>query len=101
MLERRGRAPLPSGLGLEAAARGAPLGDPGAWGVGGRGWRALSAVGRRGAAVGLLMRGVPSTRVRPTTPPRLPFEAGGLGPAGRPRRRAPADAALGAAYDAA
>jgi uncharacterized membrane protein YoaK (UPF0700 family) len=110
MLERRGRAPMPWVLGLEcavltgfllAALIGAPLSDPAAFGVAATGLLGLFAMGTQSATVRLLMQNVASTNVMTTNTTHLAIDAAGLWLAWQARRRAPADAALGAAYDAA
>ena len=110
MLERRGRAPLPWVLGLECAVltgflltalTGAPLSDPAAFGVAATGLLGLFAMGTQSATVRLSMRGVASTNVMTTNTTQLAIDAAELWLAWQARRRAPADAALGAAYDAA
>jgi uncharacterized membrane protein YoaK (UPF0700 family) len=110
MLERRGRAPLPWVLGLECAVltgflltalTGAPLSDPAAFGVAATGLLGLFAMGTQSATVRLLMKGVASTNVMTTNTTQLAIDAAELWLAWQARRRAPADAALGVAYDAA
>lgn len=110
MLERRGRAPLPWVLGLECMALtgfllmvliGAPLSDPGAFSVAAAGLLGLFAMGTQSATVRLLMKGVASTNVMTTNTTQIAIDAAELWLAWRARRRAPADAALAAACEAA
>jgi uncharacterized membrane protein YoaK (UPF0700 family) len=109
-LERRGRAPLPWILGLECAVlsafllvvlMGAPLSDPGAFSVAAASLLGLFAMGTQSATVRLLMRNVPSTNVMTTNTTHIAIDATELLLAWQARRRAPADAAVAAAYDAA
>src|SRR5215471_7488862 len=110
MLERRGRAPMPWVLGLEcavltgfllAALIGAPLSDPAAFGVAATGLLGLFAMGTQSATVRLLMQNVASTNVMTTNTTHIAIDATELLLAWHARRRAPADAAVAAAYDAA
>jgi uncharacterized membrane protein YoaK (UPF0700 family) len=110
MLERRGRAPLPWVLGLECMALtgfllmvliGAPLSDPGAFSVAAAGLLGLFAMGTQSATVRLLMKSVASTNVMTTNTTLIAIDAAELWLAWRARRRAPADAALAAACEAA
>ena len=110
MLERRGRAPLPWVLGLECMALtgfllvvlvGAPLSDPGAFSVAAAGLLGLFAMGTQSATVRLLMKSVDSTNVMTTNTTLIAIDAAELWLAWRARRRAPADAALAAAFEAA
>jgi uncharacterized membrane protein YoaK (UPF0700 family) len=110
MLERRGRAPLPWVLGLECMVLtafllmvliGAPLSDPGAFSVAAAGLLGLFAMGTQSATVRLLMKNVASTNVMTTNTTQIAIDAAELLIAWQARRRAPADAALAAACDAA
>jgi uncharacterized membrane protein YoaK (UPF0700 family) len=110
MLERRGRAPLPWVLGLECAVLtgflltaliGAPFSDPAAFSVTAAGLFGLFAMGTQSTTVRLLMKNVASTNVMTTNTTQLAIDAVELWLAWQARRRAPADTALAAAYDAA
>jgi uncharacterized membrane protein YoaK (UPF0700 family) len=110
MLERRGRAPLPWVLGLEClvlsgfllvALIGAPLSDPGAFSVAAAGLLGLFAMGTQSTTVRLLMKNVASTNVMTTNTTQIAVDAAELWLAWRAWRRAPGDAALAAACDAA
>ena len=110
MLERRGRAALAWLLGLECAVLtgflltaliGAPLSDPNAASVTAASLLGLFAMGTQSATVRLLMRDVASTNVMTTNTTQIAIDATELVFAWRARRRAPADAAVAAAYDAA
>jgi len=109
-LERRGRAPLPWILGLECAVltafllvvlMGAPLADAGAASVVAASLLGLFAMGTQSATVRLLMQNVASTNVMTTNTTHIAIDATELLLAWHARRRAPADAAVAAAYDAA
>jgi uncharacterized membrane protein YoaK (UPF0700 family) len=109
-LERRGRAPLPWILGLECAVlsafllvvlMGAPLSDPGAFSVAAASLLGLFAMGTQSATVRLLMQNVASTNVMTTNTTQIAIDATELLLAWQARRRAPGDAGLAAAYDAA
>jgi len=110
VLERRRRAALPWILGLECAVLtgflltmliGAPLSEPGALSVAAASLLGLFAMGMQSAAVRLLMQDVASTNVMTTNTTNLAFDAAELVLAWQARRRAPADAALVAAYEKA
>ena len=110
MLERRGRAALAWLLGLECvvltgflltALIGAPLSDPNAASVTAASLLGLFAMGTQSATVRLLMRDVASTNVMTTNTTQIGIDASELVFAWQARRRAPADAALAAAYAAA
>jgi uncharacterized membrane protein YoaK (UPF0700 family) len=110
MLEQRGRAPLPWVLGLECMVLtgfllmvliAAPLSDPGAFSVAAAGLLGLFAMGTQSATVRLLMKNVASTNVMTTNTTHIAIDAAELWLAWRARRRAPEDAALAAACDAA
>jgi uncharacterized membrane protein YoaK (UPF0700 family) len=110
MLERRGRAALAWVLGLECAALtgllltaliGAPLADPNAATVTAASLLGLFAMGTQSATVRLLMKDVASTNVMTTNTTQIGIDATELLLAWQARRRAPADAAVAAAYDAA
>jgi uncharacterized membrane protein YoaK (UPF0700 family) len=105
VLERRGRAALPWILGLECAVLtgflltiliGAPLAGASAVSV-----AAASLLGTQSAGVRLLMKDVASTNVMTTNTTQLAIDAAELVLAWQARRRAPADAALAAAYEKA
>src|SRR6516165_10192380 len=104
MFERRGRAALAlecavlTGF-LLTALIGAPLADPNAAGVTAASLLGLFAMGTQSATVRLLMRDVASTNVMTTNTTQIGIDATEL--AWKARRRAPADAALAAAYAAA
>ena len=109
-LERRGRVPLPWILGLECAVlsafllvvlMGAPLSDPGAFSVAAASLLGLFAMGSQSATVRLLMQNVASTNVMTTNTTQIAIDATELLLAWQARRRAPADAAVVAACDAA
>src|SRR5258707_9117227 len=109
-LERRGRAPLPWILGLECAALtaflvvvfiGAPLADAGAFSVAAASLLGLFAIGTQSATVRLLMQNVASTNVMTTNTTHIAIDATELLLAWQARRRAPGDATLAVAYDAA
>jgi uncharacterized membrane protein YoaK (UPF0700 family) len=109
-LERRGRAPLPWILGFECAVLtgflfvvliGAPLSDPDAFSVAAASLLGLFAMGTQSATVRLLMQNVASTNVMTTNTSQIAIDATELLLAWQARRRAPGDAALAAAYDAA
>ena len=109
MLERRGPA-LAWVLGLECAALtgllltaliGAPLADPNAATVTAASLLGLFAMGTQSATVRLLMKDVASTNVMTTNTTQIGIDATELVLAWQARRRAPADAAVAAAYDAA
>src|SRR5262249_56502451 len=110
MLERRGRAALAWVLGLECAVLtsllltaliGAPLADPNAASVTAASLLGLFAMGTQSATVRLLMRDVASTNVVTTNTTQIGIDASELVFAWQARRRAPADAAVAAAYAAA
>jgi uncharacterized membrane protein YoaK (UPF0700 family) len=110
MLERRGRAALAWVLGLECAVLtgllltaliGAPLIDPNAATVVAASLLGLFAMGTQSATVRLLMKDVASTNVMTTNTTQIAIDATELVFAWRARRRAPADAMVAAAYDAA
>ena len=110
MLERRGRAALAWLLGLECvvltgflltALIGAPLSDPNAASVTAASLLGLFAMGTQSATVRLLMRDVASTNVMTTNTTQIGIDASELVFAWQARRRAPADAAVAAAYAAA
>lgn len=110
MLERRGRAALAWVLGLECAALtgllltaliGAPLSDPNAATVTAASLLGLFAMGTQSATVRLLMKDVASTNVMTTNTTQIAIDATELLLVWQARRRAPADAAVAAAYDAA
>ena len=107
MLERRGRAALAWLLGLECvvltgflltALIGAPLSDPNAASVTAASLLGLFAMGTQSATVRLLMRDVASTNVMTTNTTQIGIDASELVFAWQARRRAPADAAVAAAY---
>ena len=107
MLERRGRAALAWLLGLECAVLtgflltaliGAPLSDPNAASVTAASLLGLFAMGTQSATVRLLMRDVASTNVMTTNTTQIGIDASELVFAWQARRRAPADAAVAAAY---
>jgi len=109
-LERRGRAPLPWILGLECAVLtafllvvliGAPLADAGAFSVAAASLLGLFAMGTQSATVRLLMQNVASTNVMTTNTTQIAIDATELLLAWQARRRAPGDATLAVAYDAA
>ena len=110
MLERRGRAALAWVLGLECAVLtgllltaliGAPLADPNAATVVAASLLGLFAMGTQSATVRLLMKDVASTNVMTTNTTQIAIDATELLFAWQARRRAPADATVAAAYDAA
>jgi len=110
MLERRGRAALAWVLGLECAVLtgflltaliGSPLANPNAASVTAASLLGLFAMGTQSATVRLLMKDVPSTNVMTTNTTQIGIDATELLLAWQARRRAPADAAIAAAYDAA
>jgi uncharacterized membrane protein YoaK (UPF0700 family) len=110
MLERRGRTALRWVLGLECsvltgflltALIGAPLSDPNAATVTAASLLGLFAMGAQSATVRLLMKDVASTNVMTTNTTQIAIDATELVFAWQARRRAPANAALMAAYDAA
>jgi uncharacterized membrane protein YoaK (UPF0700 family) len=110
MVERRGRSALAWTLALECAALtaflaaavvGAPLSDPNALAVVIASLLGLFAMGTQSATVRLLMRNVASTNVMTTNTTQIAIDATELLLAWQARRRAPADAAVAAAYDAA
>jgi uncharacterized membrane protein YoaK (UPF0700 family) len=110
ILERRRRAALPWILGLECAVLtaflltiliGAPLSEAGAVSVAAASLLGLFAMGTQSAAVRLLMKDVASTNVMTTNTTQLAIDAAELVLAWQARRRAPADAALAAAYEKA
>ena len=110
MVERRGRAPVAWALGLECVVMtgflfvvfvGAPLADPNAVAVVIASLLGLFAMGMQSATVRLLMKNVASTNVMTTNTTQIAIDATELGFAWHARRRAPADAAAAAAYDAA
>src|SRR6516162_905823 len=110
MLERRGRAALTWVLGLECAVLtgilltaliGRPLANPNAASVTAASLRGLFAMGTQSATVRLLMKDVASTNVMTTNTTQIAIDATELVFAWRARRRAPADAAVAAVYDAA
>jgi uncharacterized membrane protein YoaK (UPF0700 family) len=110
MVERRGRSALAWALALECAALtaflaaavvGAPLSDPNALAVVIASLLGLFAMGTQSATVRLLMRNVASTNVMTTNTTQIAIDATELLLAWQARRRAPADAAVAAAYDAA
>ena len=109
MVERRGRAAVAWALGLECVVLtgflfvvfvGAPLADPNAVVVVIASLLGLFAMGMQSATVRLLMN-VASTNVMTTNTTQIAIDATELGFAWHARRRAPADAAAAAAYDAA
>jgi uncharacterized membrane protein YoaK (UPF0700 family) len=110
VLERRRHAALPWILGLECAVLtaflltiliGAPLSKVGAVSVAAASLLGLFAMGVQSAAVRLLMKDVASTNVMTTNTTQLAIDAAELMLAWQARRRAPADAALAAAYEKA
>jgi uncharacterized membrane protein YoaK (UPF0700 family) len=110
MLERRGRAALAWVLGLECATLtgllltaliGAPLANPNAATVTAASLLGLFAMGTQSATVRLLMKDVASTNVMTTNTTQIGIDATELLLAWQARRRAPADAAVAAAFDAA
>jgi uncharacterized membrane protein YoaK (UPF0700 family) len=110
MLERRGRAALAWVLGLECAVLtgfllavliGAPLSNPNAVTVRAASLLGLFAMGTQSAAVRLLMKNVASTNVMTTNTTQIAIDGTELLFAWQALRRAPADAAVAAAYDAA
>ena len=110
MLERRGRAALAWVLGLECAVLtgflltallGSPLANPNAASVTAASLLGLFAMGTQSATVRLLMKDVASTNVMTTNTTQIGIDATELLLAWQARRRAPADAAVAAAYDAA
>ena len=110
VLERRRRAALPWILGLECAVLtgflltiliSAPLSEAGAGSVAAASLLGLFAMGTQSAAVRLLTKDVASTNVMTTNTTQLAIDAAELVLAWQARRRAPADAALAAAYDTA
>src|SRR5499426_3583562 len=110
MLERRGRAALAWVLGLECAVLtgllltaliGAPLANPNAASVTAASLLGLFAMGTQSATVRLLMKNVASTNVMTTNTTQIGIDATELVLAWQARRRAPADAAAAATYDAA
>src|SRR6266436_4757564 len=110
LLERRGRAALTWVLGLECAVLtgflltaliGRPLANPNAASVTAASLLGLFAMGTQSATVRLLMKDVASTNVMTTNTTQIGIDATELLLAWQARRRAPADAAVAAAYDAA
>jgi uncharacterized membrane protein YoaK (UPF0700 family) len=110
MVERRGRAAVAWALGLECVVLtgflfvvfvGAPLADPNAVAVVIASLLGLFAMGMQSATVRLLMKNVASTNVMTTNTTQIAIDATELGFAWHARRRAPADAAAAAAYNAA
>ena len=110
LLERRGRAALTWVLGLECAVLtgflltaliGRPLTNPNAASVTAASLLGLFAMGTQSATVRLLMKDVASTNVMTTNTTQIGIDATELLLAWQARRRAPADAAVAAAYDAA
>ena len=110
MLERRGRAALTWVLGLECAVLtgilltaliGRPLANPNAASVTAASLLGLFAMGTQSATVRLLMKDVASTNVMTTNTTQIGIDATELLLAWQARRRAPADAAVAAVYDAA
>ena len=102
MVDRRGRAAVAWALGLECVVlTGAPLADPNAVAVVIASLLGLFAMGMQSATVRLLMKNVASTNVMTTNTTQIAIDATELGFAWHARRRAPADAAAAAAYDAA
>src|SRR5258707_13565644 len=110
MLERRGRAGLAWVLGLECAVLtgflltallGRPLANPNAASVTAASLLGLFAMGTQSATVRLLMKDVASTNVMTTNTTQIGIDATELLLAWHARRRAPADAAVAAAYQSA
>ena len=110
MVERRGRAPIAWALGLECAVLTAfllavvltePAHGPNAAVVVVASLLGLFAMGTQSAAVRLMMRSVASTNVMTTNTTQIAIDATELALAWQARRRAPADATVAAAYDAA
>jgi uncharacterized membrane protein YoaK (UPF0700 family) len=110
LVERRGRAAIAWALGLECAVLtsflaavliGAPLSDPNAAVVVVASLLGLFAMGTQSATVRILMRRVASTNVMTTNTTQIAIDATELVLAWQAGRRAPADAAVAAAYAAA
>ena len=110
MVERRGRAPIAWALGLECAVLTAfllavvlsePAHGPNAAVVVVASLLGLFAMGTQSAAVRLMMRSVASTNVMTTNTTQIAIDATELALAWQARRRAPADATVASAYDAA
>jgi uncharacterized membrane protein YoaK (UPF0700 family) len=110
MVERRGRAPIAWALGLECAVLTAfllavvssePARGPNAAVVVVASLLGLFAMGTQSAVVRLMMRSVASTNVMTTNTTQIAIDATELALAWQARRRAPADAIVVAAYDAA
>jgi uncharacterized membrane protein YoaK (UPF0700 family) len=110
MVERRGRAPIAWALALECAVLTAfliavvssePARGPNAAIVVIASLLGLFAMGTQSAAVRLMMRSVASTNVMTTNTTQIAIDATELALAWQARRRAPDDATVPAAYDAA
>jgi uncharacterized membrane protein YoaK (UPF0700 family) len=108
--ERRGRAAIAWALGLECAVLtaflfavlvSAPAHDPNADVVVVASLLGLFAMGTQSATVRLMMKNVPSTNVMTTNTTQIAIDATELALAWQARRRAPADEAAAAAFDAA